>query len=162
MRHTYPKGACLFSTSLQGPAWEGVMLYCVSFPPVLYCSRSLSQLLVDIQKGFFSPQKSLNHNLNHTALHSALGCACSRSSLGPLISKQSLVPDLNDIHNTVDLYPKQDSDNLAKQVTKTKVIIGSPNAPHGLVIEYKARAKHAYPIIWGFFPFSKQWKVFKK
>ena len=86
-----------------GPGWEGAMLYCVSFPPVLYCSRSLSQLLADIQKGFFSPPKSLNHNLNHTALHC---CACSTSSLGPLILKQSLVPDLNDIHNTVDLYPK--------------------------------------------------------
>lgn len=45
-----------------GAGWEAAALHCVHFPPALplgylLFTRPLSQLLADIQKDFFSPQK---------------------------------------------------------------------------------------------------------
>ena len=61
VRHSYPRGACLLSASLWAQA--GRLLCRIVYishqhsPWGIYCSRPLSQLLADIQKDFFSPQK---------------------------------------------------------------------------------------------------------
>ena len=132
MRHTYPRGACLLSASLWGRLGGCHVALC-TFPTSTPLGVSTVQghylnSQLTFRKTSFPHKKSLSHNLNHKALHSGLGYTCCTSFLHSLSSKKLLY--LNNIHDTVDLCPKQDSDNFAIQVTREKDIKESPKIPH--------------------------------